>query len=247
MYRIRRIGVDSKHDRDFSINRPTGYDCYLLLFVKTKALFFLDGKETVCEPNTFILFNINSAHKYKSINDEYVNDWIQFDSGDVPNVPLDKLIYVGNSVDLGKYIKLISDSFYRRNERACSLMIRALLAEISFISGNAVYRSAYSNKLIELRKEVYAHPERDWSVSTMAKLLHVSEPYLQELYKGLFGISCGTDIINGRVEAAKLMLSDTFLSITEIGIKCGYNSTVHFSRQFKKVTGLSPSEYRKKL
>ena len=37
MYRIRRIGVDSKHDRDFSINRPTGYDCYLLLFVKTNS------------------------------------------------------------------------------------------------------------------------------------------------------------------------------------------------------------------
>ena len=40
MYRIRRIGVDSKHDRDFSINRPTGYDCYLLLFCKNKGIIF---------------------------------------------------------------------------------------------------------------------------------------------------------------------------------------------------------------
>ena len=50
--------------------------------------------------------------------------------------------------------------------------------------------------------------------------------------------------ISARIEAAKLLMTDTDLPISEIGERCGYESVVHFSRQFKKITGVSPSAYR---
>ncbi len=247
MYTIRRLGTaaESEHDGSFFIDRPRGYDCYLMLFVKTKAVFYLNGTQTVCEPNTFILYNIGTPHRYKAFGNEYVNDWLQFDNDELPSVPLDTLIYIGDSVNISGYMELMSDAFYRRNYRVCAHLLRAILLEVSAISGNSIYRLPHSSKLLALRKDIYAHPEAEWTIHTMSEILHVSEPYIQELYKGAFGVTCGADVINARVEAAKLLLTDTNIPVTEIGEKCGYGSLIHFSRQFKKITGLSPAAYRK--
>lgn len=247
MYTIHRIGTaaDSRHDGSFSIDRPRGYSCYLMLFVKTKAVFYLNGSEIITEPNTFILYNMGTPHRYKAFGDEYINDWLQFDTDELPTVPLDTPINVGESVNISVYMELMSDAFYRRNYRVCAFLIRAILSEVSVISGNSVYRSSHSSKLLALRKDIYSHPEREWTIHIMSEILHVSEPYLQELYKGAFGVTCGADVINARIEAAKLLLTDTDIPITEIGEKCGYGSLIHFSRQFKKITGLSPAAYRK--
>lgn len=245
MYHIRRLGIDGRHYRNFVIDRPQGYDCYLMLFVKTKAVFSFGGTETVSEPDTFILYNINSPHAYRAFDNCYINDWIQFDSDNNINFTFNQLIHIGEAVDIAGYVKLIFDSFYRRNEHACSLLLSAMLSEVSMISGNNAYRSPYSSKLVDLRKEIYARPEADWSVKYMAERIHISEPYFQELYKGLFGISSGADVINARIGNAKVMLLETDLPMVEIGSRCGYNSPVHFSRQFKQITRLSPSEYRK--
>ena len=44
---------------------------------------------------------------------------------------------------------------------------------------------------------------------------------------------------------AKKLLSGTPLSVTEIAEKCGYSSYVYFAKQFRKNTGMTPSDYRK--
>ena len=49
----------------------------------------------------------------------------------------------------------------------------------------------------------------------------------------------------GRIEKAKSFLSKSNYSITEISNKCGYKSEFHFMRQFKKETGLTPTEFRR--
>ena len=247
MYNIRRIGTSatSKHDGSFSVYRPNGYDYYLALFVKTKAVFYLGGERVVSEPNSFILYNIRTPHHYCAFGDEYINDWLHFEADELPTLPLDTLIPIGNAADISEYFELMSAAFYRCNYRSCKLLLRAMLTEVAEISGNSVYRSAYSAKLIELRKDIYTHPEYEWSISGMAERLHVSKPYFQEIYKAAFSVTCGVDVISARIEAAKLMMTDTDLPISDIGVRCGYESIVHFSRQFKKITGVSPSAYRK--
>lgn len=247
MYRIRRIGTAAEaiHNSDFSIDRPFGYDCYLMLFVKTKAVFYLGNEEKLCEPNTFIIYNAGTPHRYKACGEKYINDWVQFDCDESGFSFADTLIHIGESADISGYIKLLSDAFYRRNYYVCSLILKTVLAEVSAVCENLTYKSAYSSALIGLRKEIYLRPEQKWTIQSIAERLHLSEPYLQELYKGTFGITCGADIIHARIDVAKQLMADTNLSITEIGEKCGYSSLIHFSRQFRKTAGISPTEYRK--
>ena len=47
-----------------------------------------------------------------------------------------------------------------------------------------------------------------------------------------------------RIEHAKALLSDTFLTVSEIGSRVGYASPSYFSDAFKKEVGISPKEYR---
>lgn len=162
------------------------------------------------------------------------------------NALFDCPVHIGSAVKIDEYMHLISSAFYRGGtEMISSFLVRAMLEEIKVVLNRPNNQTAYLSSLIVLRKEIYSHPEYNWSVKKMAERICVSEPYFQELYKNSFGTTCGADVINSRVENAKLLLADTALQIAEIGEKCGYNSSVHFSRQFKQITGYSPAEYRK--
>ena len=54
-------------------------------------------------------------------------------------------------------------------------------------------------------------------------------------------------VISLRINHAKLLLSETDQSVTDIALECGYTDFNYFSKQFKKLTHLSPSEFRKSL
>lgn len=247
---IRRMVCNAEHDENFEINRPDGYDCCLLLLVKTKARFIIDGQEVITEPDTFIAFNKFSPQKYGAYGGKYTDHWLHIEFPDEiysgMNALFDRPVHIGSAVKADEYMHLISNAFYRGGtEMICSFLIRAMLEEVKVVLNQPNNQTAHLSNLVALRKEIYSHPEYDWSVRTMAEKICVSQPYFQELYKNSFGTACGADVINSRIENAKILLADTALPIAEIGEKCGYNSPVHFSRQFKQITGYSPAEYRR--
>jgi YesN/AraC family two-component response regulator len=49
-----------------------------------------------------------------------------------------------------------------------------------------------------------------------------------------------------RIEQAKKLLNDNELSITDTGYAVGYSDLTHFERIFKKLTGATPSQYRRR-
>lgn len=49
-----------------------------------------------------------------------------------------------------------------------------------------------------------------------------------------------------RIQQASNMLSNTDLSVTEIGLECGFNDTCHFVKTFKKYKGVTPKQYQKR-
>lgn len=69
--------------------------------------------------------------------------------------------------------------------------------------------------------------------------------YLSTLFSEVKGMTIGNYIILHRIERAKELLGYNELSLTEIAEKLHYSSVSHLSNQFKKVTGLSPSYFKK--
>ncbi len=69
--------------------------------------------------------------------------------------------------------------------------------------------------------------------------------YLATLFSKEQGISVEHYMIQRKTERAKLMLTAGELSVTEIAAKLHYSSVAHLSNQFKKMTGMAPTRYRK--
>lgn len=80
----------------------------------------------------------------------------------------------------------------------------------------------------------------------MAEYVHISPSYLQHLYRELFGISCIQEVIQARLNTARFYLRTTDISVQSISVLCGYENELHFMRQFKKFTDMTPSQYRQK-
>lgn len=69
--------------------------------------------------------------------------------------------------------------------------------------------------------------------------------YLSNLFSAVKGITIQQFIIINKIERAKELLLYDELNLTEISYKLHYSSVAHLSNQFKKVTGLSASEYKR--
>ncbi len=79
----------------------------------------------------------------------------------------------------------------------------------------------------------------------IAQNLHHDYSYLSKLFSETEGITIEQFIINQKIEKVKEMLVYDEKSLSEIAFDLGYSSVAHLSTQFKKVTGLTPSNFKK--
>jgi AraC-like DNA-binding protein len=87
-------------------------------------------------------------------------------------------------------------------------------------------------------------PEENYA-DYISKKLDCDYVYLATIFAEIKGITIQQFIIFNKIEKAKELLIYDELSLTEISYKLQYSSVAHLSNQFKKVTGLAPSFYRK--
>ena len=74
--------------------------------------------------------------------------------------------------------------------------------------------------------------------------LHYDYPYLSRLFAEVEGITIEHYIIQQKIEKVKEYLIYDELSLSQIAFNMGYSSTAHLSAQFKKATGLTPSQFK---
>ena len=85
--------------------------------------------------------------------------------------------------------------------------------------------------------------KKDFSLQTAAKKSYISDTYFRKLFKQEFGISPKQYVINRRIKHAASLIIAGYYSLESISELCGYNDYKHFSVEFKKVIGVSPSKY----
>lgn len=104
---------------------------------------------------------------------------------------------------------------------------------------------AIKNKIIHM----IHHTEKmdlkvNWS-SLLSEELHYEYNYLSNLFSSVEGITLEQYIIRQKIEKVKELLFYDELNLSQIANRLGYSSVAHLSAQFKKITGLTPSEMKK--
>ena len=90
------------------------------------------------------------------------------------------------------------------------------------------------------------HIDDELSLEKVADSIHVSKNYLSSIFVKNIGCSFSSYINKIKIENSKLKLTHTTQSILNISMECGFNSQTYFCSTFKKFTGITPNEYRKK-
>ncbi|MBT1689169.1 AraC family transcriptional regulator [Dawidia soli] len=98
-------------------------------------------------------------------------------------------------------------------------------------------------KLEEALRQNLSH---QWTVEEMAALIGLGTTAFSEKVKNYTGFSPLNYLINIRISEAIKLLKKQEINVTEIALETGFYSSQHFSTTFKKLTGYTPVEFRKK-
>jgi AraC-like DNA-binding protein len=253
---ITNIGFNHSHDADFNICRPKGSGDYLLLLLKTPAIFTFNGSDTIMGPDSFILYSENTPQYYRAYGPQFSNDWFHFklQAEDEAmfsrlGIPQNRVIHIGELSELSLMINNLCYEAYSSNRfksEVIELYMRLFFIKLSnrIHDSSSEAASTHYNKMSIIRTKIYNQPYNNWTIEGLSHELTMSRSSFQHLYKAIFGVSPITDVIQSRIEHAKYLLSTTDTSIKKISEMCGYNNEIHFMRQFKKQTNLTPTEYR---
>lgn len=96
-------------------------------------------------------------------------------------------------------------------------------------------------RVVELMQ---ADPSRTFSLAEMAESVNLSPPYFCSLFKSITGVPPAKYLKSLRMQQAATLLTTTFLSVKEVVKRVGCSDESHFVRDFKRIYGVTPSEYR---
>lgn len=136
----------------------------------------------------------------------------------------------------------------------CRIMTQLLLLE-SLISIEEYERLLQHNepethqlvnsKVNKAIQYIHQHYTEDLSLTSIAEALYISPFYLSKIFKRCTHLSIIDYINNLRIQQAKTLLERSSYKVSDIAEAVGFSSNSHFTRTFKLMTTLSPSQYKK--
>lgn len=145
-------------------------------------------------------------------------------------------------------MKQLQDSDRRYGMNSLNNFITStILSEISaqyFIHSKYTISDNGNQLFNDIMDYINWHICENLKVSDIAEYFGYNEKYLSTLFSKNIGTSLKQYILQAKMDHAKAELSDTNHSISQIGYNIGYNDPHNFTNAFKKVTGLTPSDFR---
>lgn len=148
---------------------------------------------------------------------------------------------------VGELVRL-HDAHGRLDRTYCETMSHALVSYLA---------SRYGHRATELRtwklsrwrvrrivEYVDAHLGCEIAIADLARLVGVSPGHLHRAFRATLGMTPLAYIHQKRIERAASILASEDASIAEVAVRVGYLSAGHFSRTFRRLTGIHPSKFR---
>jgi AraC-like DNA-binding protein len=104
----------------------------------------------------------------------------------------------------------------------------------------------FPKTFMKLEQNLRQNLSHQWSVEEMAAQVGLGTTAFSEKVKSFTGFSPVNYLINIRISEAIKLLKRPEISVTDIALDTGFYSSQHFATTFKKLTGYTPSEFRKK-
>lgn len=240
---------------NFTINRPNGTDDYTLLYFHSPMQLRKNDEIITTAPGSFIVYSPHTPQWFHS-DAPMKHDWMHL-TGDVEDalaaagLQTNRIYLPENGEFITELTRLVELEHFSQpagyllmNE----LRVRQLLLQLFRACNRTVNQEkpkpAMERQLQQVRSKVFSQPELPWTVEKMAQLCYLSTSRFHTVYRSVFGLSPTDDLIRVRIEKAKGLLISGNGSVKDIAEYLGYKNVTHFCRQFKTLTGATPTRYR---
>ncbi|NMG05619.1 AraC family transcriptional regulator [Brasilonema sp. UFV-L1] len=100
-------------------------------------------------------------------------------------------------------------------------------------------------KLRQILEYIHTHVDSEIKLTTLAQVAGISQYYFCQLFKQSLGITPYQYVLQLRVERAKQLLKNQKITICDVALACGFANQSHFTKHFRKLTGMTPKAYWK--
>lgn len=238
------------------------YPTFRLHFiVKGSVNYTLNGKTEKLEANTFFLLSPQSGaqHSTDSENPAFYY-WVSFfgthakDYSEMMGFSKEN----GSIVIPQQYKKQIlaffNDNFKKINNEIIDIVllknflsIVEVLSSIN-LSATKTPKSKHDSEIYAVRAMEYineCYPNPYLSRDDIAQNVNIDKTYLSTLFTEYHGMSIMAYLTQKRISKATVLLKNTDIPVQEISAKVGYLDALYFSKVFKRINKLSPTQYRK--
>ena len=235
-------------------------DFQLLYIAAGKAHFHIDGEEKIVTAGHMVLYRPKEPQKYEYYREDQTEVyWVHFTGGNVTNILHSygltkdkKIFYCGSGLEYKNHfrsmiqeLQMCKDDYPEMLEihlRQIFIKLHRYFNTISKVDGSQIAEDI-DNAMLYFSE----HYNEDICIEDYAATHHMSTSWFIKNFKQYTGSTPMQYILSKRIHNAETLLENEHYSISEISNIIGYDNPLNFSRIFKKVKGISPSEYRKNI
>ena len=102
----------------------------------------------------------------------------------------------------------------------------------------------YRQRILQVQLFIQEHLDEELPLDRLARVAHFSSYHFHRIFRGLVGEGVNEYVRRLRLEAAAVSLKTTDWSVLDIALRAGYNAHEAFTRAFRQMFGVSPSQFR---
>ena len=262
-------------NRSYTAHRHTSFE--IAFFKKGSGIYYCNNKELDFKAGDIFVFSTNEEHFISKIKEEmlvmnlhfepqYIYEPIQLNqSNSFLRIFFDRSENFCNRLPRDHKLKdkligiltEIENEFFNKPDNY-ELMIRVKILSIlvlmtrelgyvNEITSHNMQPVKCVNELLSVIEYINQNLDTDLSLEKLSYVGHLSPNYLCTVFKQLNGMTVWDYILIRRVDEAKRLIRSSDESILNIQFACGFRTTSNFNKAFKKLVGMSPSEYKKTL
>lgn len=130
----------------------------------------------------------------------------------------------------------------------CRGWLTVLLGDIFYKRDLQKRKEKLDSALIDqLKSYINQHIGENLSPQNVSHTLGISLNHLNDIIRDVLSVSYNSLVTSLRIEHAEKLLYETDFSLLDIALECGFHNVQTFSRNYKKLTGMTPGDFRKNL
>ncbi len=245
----------------------------LVIVLNGTATHIVNSEEFFIKKGDVFVFNMDISHGYKDphnfkiINIIYKPERLNEICNDIKKSPGYKALFVlepffrkkysfSNTLSLSisslEYVAELGariNEEYKRKDQGYQTMIYSRFMEMvvylsrQYVIENKLLHDTFIHlaKAVLFLEDNYLNPIK---LEKLADEAHMSVRHFNRIFKENYGTTPFNYILQLRVDHACSLLKNSNLCIADIALESGFSDSNYFSRQFKKITGITPKEYR---